>query len=115
MSAGDTAQPAAPLEQTAAELLLQGNRFLRLGDWRRGGAPLTVIQELTFTNRRVLLMRAGNAPRLAPALYVDLENGRLIRMDGLTFIDGIGRLGQRLRFDDGREVGGALLPLPGRG
>jgi CubicO group peptidase (beta-lactamase class C family) len=106
-----TAQPAAPVEGMAAELLLQGDPFLRFGDWRRGDAPLTVIQGLPFGDHRVLLVRAGDASRPAPTLYVDLESGRLIRMDGLTFIDGVGRLGQKVRFEDWRDVAGALLPF----
>jgi CubicO group peptidase (beta-lactamase class C family) len=106
-----TAQPAAPLEGTAAELLLQGDPFLRFGDWRRDGATLTVIQEMTFGDRRALLVRAGDASRPAPTLYVDLETGRLMRMDGLTMIEGLGRVGQKVRFDDWREVAGALLPF----
>lgn len=104
-------QPVAPLEGEAAKLLLQRDPFLRFGDWRRAGATLTVIQELTRADGRALLVRAGDTSAPAPTLYVDLETGRLARLDGLTFIEGLGRLGQQVHFGDWREVGGALLPF----
>jgi len=104
-----SAKPAAPLEGAAADLLRQGDPFLRFGDWRRDGARLTVIQELGSGDRRVLLVRAGDASRPAPTLFVDPVSGRLMSVAGLTFIDGLGRVGQKVRFDDWREVAGALL------
>jgi CubicO group peptidase (beta-lactamase class C family) len=105
------AKPAAPLEGSAADLLRQSDPFLRFGDWRRDGAVLTVIQELTLDDRRTLLVRGGDASRTAPTLYVDLESGRLRGMDCMTFLEGLGRVGQKVRFDDWRDVGGALLPF----
>lgn len=104
-------KPAAPLEGPGAELLLQGDPFLRFGDWRRDGALLTVIQELGAGDRRAVLVRAGDASRPAPTLFVDLESGRLMNVAGLPFIDGLGRVGQKVRFDDWRDVAGALLPF----
>lgn len=104
-------KPAAALEGMQAELLRQRDPFLRFGGWARSGERLTAIQELTQGGRRTLLVRAGDFTRPAPTLYVDLETGRLVRMDGLTFIEGAGRLGGKVRFDDFREVAGALLPF----
>jgi CubicO group peptidase (beta-lactamase class C family) len=104
-------QPAAPIEGTAAEQLLQGNLFLRFGDWRQSGEPLTVIQEMPVGDGRAVLVRAGDTSRPAPTLYVDLESGRLVRIDVLTTVEGLGRVGQKMRFDDWRDVAGALLPF----
>lgn len=111
LRSSNAAKPAEPLEGSAAELLAQSDPFRRFGDWRRDGAVLTVIQELTLDDRRTLLVRGGDASRTAPTLYVDLESGRLRGMDGMTFLEGLGRVGQKVRFDDWRDVGGALLPF----
>jgi CubicO group peptidase (beta-lactamase class C family) len=111
LRSASAAKPAAPLEGPGTELLLQGDPFLRFGDWRRDGALLTVIQELGAGDRRALLVRAGDASRPAPTLFVDLESGRLMNVAGLPFIYGLGRVGQKVRFDDWRDVAGALLPF----
>ncbi|HVS19357.1 MAG TPA: serine hydrolase domain-containing protein [Planctomycetota bacterium] len=106
-----TGQPAAPLEGRAAELVMLRDPFLRFGDWRRDGAELTVVQELRSGDDLRWLVRGGDCSAPAPTMYVDAATGRLERMDGLTFIDGLGVIGQRVTFDDWRDVGGALLPL----
>ena len=103
-------EPASLLEGEAGALMRQSNPFLRFGDWRRAAAPLTVIQELTKAGKRVLLVRAGDCSAPAPTLYVDLETGRLAGVNDLTFLEGMGRTGQRAQFGDWRDVGGALLP-----
>lgn len=100
-----------PLEGEVGLLLLQSDPFLRFGDWRREGVTLTVIQELDGADGHVLLVRAGDTSGPAPTMYVDLETGRVVRMDGLILLDGVGRLGQKVRFGDWREVSGALLPF----
>jgi CubicO group peptidase (beta-lactamase class C family) len=104
-------QPAAPLEGRAAQFTMLRDPFLRFGDWRRDGAVLTVVQELRSPAKHVWLVRAGDCSAPAPTMYVDAATGRLVRMDGLTFVDGLGVIGQRVAFDDWREVGGALLPF----
>lgn len=103
-------KPVSTLEGEARALTLQGDPFSRFGDWRREGAPLVVIQELVRPEGRILLVRAGDCSAPAPTFYVQRETGRVLRMDGLTFIEGLGRLGQRMQFSDWRDVGGALLP-----
>lgn len=105
------AKPAAPLEGLAAELTAERNPFLRFGDWRRNGGHLTVIQELGEGDDRAVLVRAGDASRPATTLSVNLASGRLTRMAGMTFIDGLGRVGEKVVFDDFRDVAGALLPF----
>jgi hypothetical protein len=83
---------------------------LRFGDWRRDGAPLAVVQELGAGDQRVLLVRAGDCSAPAPTLFVGVESGRLENVAGLTFLPGMGRIGEKVRFSDWRDVGGALLP-----
>jgi CubicO group peptidase (beta-lactamase class C family) len=104
-------KPATPVEGRAAELLKLRDPFLRFGNWRRDGAALTVVQEMRPGADRVWIVRAGDCSASAPTMFVDAATGRLRRMDGLTFVDGLGVLGQHVAFDDWREVGGALLPF----
>jgi CubicO group peptidase (beta-lactamase class C family) len=103
-------QDVQAVEGEQAELLRQQDPFLRFGDWRLGGGALTVIQELGQGDDHVLLVRAGDCSAPAPTLYVDVESGRLQGMAGLTVIPGAGRIGQRARYSDWLDVGGALLP-----
>jgi hypothetical protein len=103
-------QPAELVEGEPAELMRQRDPFLRFGDWRREGNRLTVMQALGDGDMRVLLVRVGDCSAPAPTLFVGAESGRLESMAGLTFLPGVGRIGQKVRFSDWRDVGGALLP-----
>lgn len=102
-----------PLEEVVGEraaAMLQRDPFVRFGDWRRDGATLTVIQELKPDGEHALLVRLGDCSAPAPTVYVDWTTGRVGGMDGLMFLDGLGRVGQKVRFREFEEVGGALLP-----
>ena len=103
-------QEAAPVEGEQAAFMRQSNPFLRSGDWRRDGTRLIVLQELGQGDERVLLVRAGDCSAPATTLYVGVESGRLEGVSGLTFLPGMGRIGEKVRFSDWRDVGGALLP-----
>jgi CubicO group peptidase (beta-lactamase class C family) len=105
-----TLQGTVSLEGEQAALLRQSNPFLRFGDWRRDGTRLTVVQELGEGEERALLVRAGDCSAPAATLYVDVESGRLERVDSLTFVPGLGRIGEKVRFSDWRDISGALLP-----
>lgn len=100
----------APLEGLAAELLALASPFRQFGDWRRAGANLTLIQELQHEGVVTLVLRAGDTSAPAPTIYVDRESGRVVRIDSMTFMEGLGRIGSSSRFSDFREVGGAWLP-----
>ena len=84
--------------------------FQQFGDWRRASATLTVIQEMREGDAVMIIMRAGDASAPAQTIFVDRESGRVMHIAGMTFIEGLGRLGNRAHFSDFREVGGALLP-----
>jgi hypothetical protein len=99
-----------PIEGEAAKLLRQSDPFVRFGDWRRHGVTLTVVQELKKGDEHLLLVRRGDCSAPASTYYVEWPSGRVRRVDGLTFMEGLGRVGQRVRFDDWKEVKGALLP-----
>lgn len=101
---------AAPMEGLAAELSAQRSPFLRFGDWRRSGVPFEVVQRLRHDDEDAVLVRLGDSSAPAPTVYVDWSSGRVGRLDGMIFVEGLGRLGERVRFNDFRDVGGALLP-----
>jgi CubicO group peptidase (beta-lactamase class C family) len=106
-----SASPAQPLEGEAAALLRQRDPFLRFGDWRREGVPLAVVQELKRGDEHALLVRLGDCSAPATTVYVDWSTGRVSHMAGLTYIEGLGRIGQKVSFGDWRDVGGATLPF----
>jgi CubicO group peptidase (beta-lactamase class C family) len=103
-------RPVEEVSGPTLETLRASDPFLRFGDWRREGAPLQWMQELEHDGGPVSLVRTGDCSRPAATLYVDQATGRLLRFDAMTYLEGLGRLGQKVRFDDFREVGGALLP-----
>lgn len=103
-------RPTAPVEGEAATHLRQSGPFVRFGDWRKEGVSLTVVQELKKGDERVLLVRLGDCSAAATTCYVEWPSGRVRRMDGLTFMEGLGRIGQKVRFEDWKDVNGALLP-----
>jgi CubicO group peptidase (beta-lactamase class C family) len=103
-------KPAGPIEGEAATLLRQRDPFVRFGDWRKAGVVLTVVQELKRGDERMLLVRLGDTSAAASTCYVEWPSGRLRRMDGQTFMEGLGRIGQKTLFGEWKEVNGALLP-----
>jgi CubicO group peptidase (beta-lactamase class C family) len=103
-------RPASPIEGEAATLLRQSGPFVRFGDWRGGGVSLTVVQELKKGDEHMLLVRLGDSSAAASTYYVEWPSGRVRRMDGLTFMEGLGLIGQKVRFEDWKDVNGALLP-----
>lgn len=103
-------RPRAPIEGEAATLLRQSGPFVRFGDWRKQGVALTVVQELERDDERMLLVRLGDCSAAAPTCYVEWPSGRVRRVDSMTFLEGLGRLGQKARFGEWRDVNGALLP-----
>jgi hypothetical protein len=101
---------AAPLEGLAAELIAESSPFRLFGDWRALGIPIQVVQRLRRDDVDAVLVRLGAPDAPATTLYVDWDTGLVKRLDGSTFIEGVGRMGQRVSFSDYREVGGAMLP-----
>jgi hypothetical protein len=101
---------AAPLEGMAGELLAQDSPFVRFGDWRTLGVPFEVVQRIQRDDEDAVIVRLGEPAEPATTLYVDWQSGIVGRMDSMTFLEGAGRLGQRVTFADFRDTGGALLP-----
>jgi hypothetical protein len=87
-----------------------GNPWARFGDWHQWHAQLTPIQRLERGGKQLLLLRAGHTSAPAPTLFIDLETGRVLGEDTMVTMDGLGRIGQRIRYGDFRDVSGMLLP-----
>lgn len=103
-------KPAAPLEGPAVQFALEGTTFRRFGDWRALGVPLQVVQQLRREEDVAVLVRLGATDAPATTLWVDWGTGQVRRVEGLTYLEGAGRIGERISFSDFRDVGGALLP-----
>lgn len=96
--------------QIAAQMRVD-HALARCGDWRRWHPRLQVIQQITRAGKTLLLVRAGDASAPARTFYVDAETGRVLGEDNVLLVEGIGNLGQRLRYDDFRDVSGMTLPF----
>jgi CubicO group peptidase (beta-lactamase class C family) len=101
---------AVPLEGLAAELTAENSSFRLFGDWRALGIPIQVVQRIRRGDEEAVLVRLGAPEAPATTLFVDWGTGLVKSLGGSTFIEGLGRTGQRVSFSDYREVGGAMLP-----
>ena len=103
-------KPLSKVGDQAAELLRFDSPLARFGDLLAWHPDLQVIQRLDWDNKTIYLLRTGDTSGPARSLYVDGDTGRLLGEDSMTFIEGMGAMGQSLRFGDYRDVSGMLLP-----
>ncbi len=101
---------AMPLEGLAAELTAENSIYRHFGDWRALGIPILVVQRLRRDDEEAVIVRLGAPEAPATTLIVDWGTGRVRSLASFTFLEGVGRTGQRVSFSDYREVGGAMLP-----
>ncbi|MEM9379899.1 MAG: serine hydrolase domain-containing protein [Planctomycetota bacterium] len=104
------AQGVTTLSGPEAAAAREGSLFARFGDWRAWAQDVRVIQRIVAGDDVVLLVRAGDTSSPAPTFYVDEATGRVGRVDCMTYLENLGRIGQTARFGDFEEVGGALIP-----
>jgi len=94
------------------------HHLARFGDWAQWyGEHLEVVQRIQRGSNDLLLIRVGDFSAPGITLYIDMNTGRLVGQDQISNIEGLGRLGQKLRFDDFREVeagSGIVLPYRSR-
>jgi len=103
-------KPASAVEGDRKTAFLQSNHWAHFGDWHQWHSQLIPIQRLERAGKQLLLLRAGNTSAPAPTLFIDLETGRVLGEDSIVVIDSLGRIGQRTRYRDFRDVSGMLLP-----
>ena len=104
-------QEVSELEGDRAEGMRLENTFARFGDWRDWHPVLEVIQRVHDGERDLIMVRVGDTSAPAATLYVDWNNGRLLRVENVSVIEGMGRVGQQTTFSDFRDVSGVLLPF----
>ena|GEM_PF-587669 len=103
-------KPLSKVGDQAAELLRFDSPLARFGDLLAWHPDLQVVQRLDWDNKTIYLLRTGDTSGPARSLYVDGDTGRVLGEDSMTFIEGMGSMGQSLRFGDFRDVTGMLLP-----
>jgi CubicO group peptidase (beta-lactamase class C family) len=105
---------AKPLEaredDSKADLRLD-HHLSRMGDWKLWHPHMEVIQQLNRGGKNLLLVRTGDTSAPARTLFVDADSGLVLGEDKVSAVEGIGRLGQRLRYADFRDVSGMQLPF----
>jgi len=107
-------KPAAIVDGDRANQLRLGHHWARFGNWHKWHSQLIPIQVLERAGKHLLLLRAGDTSAPAPTFFIDLETGRVLGEDSIVTIDGMGRIGQRVRYGDFRDVSGMLLPYETR-
>lgn len=105
------AKPLTIAEGQIAERMRVDHALARYGDWQRWHPRLQVIQQIVRAGKTLLLVRAGDASAPARTFFVDSETGRVLGEDNVLLVEGLGLLGQRLRYDDFRDVSGMTLPF----
>jgi CubicO group peptidase (beta-lactamase class C family) len=103
-------KPLTIAEGQIAEQMRVDHDLARFGDWKRWHPRLYVIQQLVRGGKTLLLVRAGDTSAPARTFFVDADTGRVLGEDNVLLVEGMGLLGQRLRFDDFRDIGGMTLP-----
>ena len=104
-------KPLAVIEGIFADQIRVGHHLARFGAWSRWYSNMEVIQQLERGGKTILLVRTGDTSATAATLFVDANTGIILGEDSIAYIEGMGRLGQRLRFGDFRDVSGMLLPF----
>ncbi|MFT6042274.1 MAG: CubicO group peptidase (beta-lactamase class C family) [Planctomycetota bacterium] len=106
-----TAQELMEMEGERAQQMREENTFAVFGDWLAWCPELQVIQHIEEGTQDIMILRAGDTSAPATTLYVDWSTGQVRRMDRVTVIEGMGRIGQATQFSDFRDVSGVLLPF----
>lgn len=95
--------------ESAAQMLFE-TAYVVFGDWRKFGATATVLRREDLDGKPHWLVRLAPKNGLPLALWIDESTGRVVRLDSVTNVPGIGALGIVVRYEDFVEIGGALLP-----
>lgn len=106
-----TGSDVAELEGTRLEQALLERLTARFGDWRDTHESVQVLKRIQLDDKPVLMVRV--VPRESPGstMFVDEASGRLIRIDGLVQLPGLGIVGVTSVYEDFRDVGGMQIPF----
>lgn len=99
------------LERPLPAHLLLDRMSVRYGDWTQHFAKVEVLKRITSKDRSVLLVRVVPAKGSGATLVVDESTGRVIHVDSLLQVPGLGILGMETDYGDFRDVEGMNLPF----
>ncbi len=103
--------PAALLEDQLADQIRSEHLLARFGKWSDWYDHVEVIQELEGSGKHILVVRLGDTSAPADSVLVDLDEGTVFRIDAVSLLPGVGRMGTRTSYADYRDVEGMLLPF----
>lgn len=104
-------EEAAVVEGERAAAFMNSSLAIRLGDWRKNGNRIEVIQRLTQrSGRSVLVVRSMGEEGYARTRFVDEESGYVGREDSISVVPGMGVMGEQMEMGDFKEVGGMTIP-----
>ncbi len=106
-----TAVPLNKLDGVKAEQVRSSGPTIRFGDWNESYPSIKVIQKLKGPDGDVYIVRLGDTSATAPTVYVDATRHQVFREDRIIEVEMLGRIGQRSKFGDFREVSGMLIPF----
>jgi len=96
---------------TQREQALLDRLVVTFGDWRRSYEEVEVLARLKAGDRPLLLVRVVPHETFGATMFVDEASGRVVVVDSLVQVPGVGIVGVQTRFGDYRDVGGLLLPF----
>lgn len=103
-------KPVGRIEGERAQTIRLDNNMARFGNWKDWYGEVVPIQSLTRGGKNLILVRTGDATAPARTLFIDADSGLMLGDDNVSEIEGVGRLGQRTRFSDFRNVSGMTWP-----
>ncbi len=106
-----TASPLAILEGERADQVRYGSPYYHYSHWMTRTPKPRVIQRVVREGRAALLVRMGDTQAAAETLIVDPETGRVMGSDVVVYMPMLGRIGQKSRHGDFREVEGMTFPF----
>ncbi len=104
-------KPLEAREGLIAEQIRKDHHLARFSNLLQWHPKLHVVQQLKRGDKDLLLVRTAGTSAPARTLFVDANSGRVLGEDNVPTLEGLGRMGQRLRFNDFREVEGVLIPF----
>ena len=102
---------ADKLDGARREQALLDQVSVRYGDWSEHYREVEVLKRVQLGNDTVLLVRVVPNEGPGSTMFVHEESGRIVHIDSLVQIPGLGLVGIQTTYEDFRDVGGMQLPF----